>query len=435
MRRERVRKGTWMNLKCKLGYHQWVGCACTGCGQRRPHVWTNKQDACTQCGSMIEIATLAQLQAINNDLDGHYRLVSDIDASETKEWNAGNGFTPIGADSQFRGILDGGGHVVNRLHVDQSVIAGAGLVARNCGLIRNVHLKEAYIASAGVEVGGIAGCNERGTVGGCSTEGQFIGILSVGGVVGKNEGKVTNCKSAGYVGALGIAGGIAGTNERNGEIADSASSCRVCLSPVDLPPIFAKTLEGKYAGGAVGWNRNNGDIARCVAFGKVEGVTCVGGLVGSHQGYIAASSAFGDVSGQENVGGLVGETINRNSGTSTIRNCSALGAVTGHKIVGGLVGVNKCDIETSFAAGKVSGQEFCGGLIGWADKGSIVDCYCVSNSGGQPVSALGLSLESQGKTSAEMMRQSTFPGWDFEKTWQIVEDHAYPDLRCLALKG
>ena len=42
------------------------------------------------------IYNVAQLQDINENHSAHYILVNDIDASETRLWNGGKGFLPIG---------------------------------------------------------------------------------------------------------------------------------------------------------------------------------------------------------------------------------------------------------------------------------------------------------------------------------------------------
>jgi hypothetical protein len=67
-----------------------------------------------------------------------FRLTADIDASETKWWNNGRGFLPIGythenkkayASCPFRGCFDGGGHVISNLFISRKE-QGAALFAR-----------------------------------------------------------------------------------------------------------------------------------------------------------------------------------------------------------------------------------------------------------------------------------------------------------------
>ena len=57
-----------------------------------------------------QIATVEQLQSISDNLDAHFILTADIDASSTADWNDGLGFEPIGdMDPRFTGSLDGNG--------------------------------------------------------------------------------------------------------------------------------------------------------------------------------------------------------------------------------------------------------------------------------------------------------------------------------------
>lgn len=67
-----------------------------------------------------------------------FRMTADIDASETKWWNNGRGFLPIGyahenkkayASCPFRGCFDGGGHVISNLFISRKE-QGAALFAR-----------------------------------------------------------------------------------------------------------------------------------------------------------------------------------------------------------------------------------------------------------------------------------------------------------------
>ena len=85
----------------------------------------------------------------------------------------------------------------------------------------------------------------------------------------------------------------------------------------------------------------------------------VGGLAGYNTGTISASYATGSVTAANRfVGGLAG----RNYGT--ISASYATGSVTGNYHVGGLVGTNQYAISASYAAGSVTGIRIVGGLVG-----------------------------------------------------------------------
>lgn len=90
------------------------------------------------------ITTLAQLQHLPLAyLDGHFKLGADIDASETKTWNEGTGFEPIGRpiisdylemlpgdDRAFTGVFDGNGKTVSGLYINRPHEAFLGLFGK-----------------------------------------------------------------------------------------------------------------------------------------------------------------------------------------------------------------------------------------------------------------------------------------------------------------
>ncbi|MFO8051072.1 MAG: hypothetical protein R6V01_05165, partial [Thermoplasmatota archaeon] len=87
-----------------------------------------------------QISNVTHLQNMSSDLDAHYILVNDINASATRTWNWNGtdymGFVPIGNDTdtetlgfqgtEFTGSLDGRGWnitglFINRIHPDNLV--------------------------------------------------------------------------------------------------------------------------------------------------------------------------------------------------------------------------------------------------------------------------------------------------------------------------
>ena len=68
----------------------------------------------------------------------NFKMTADVDASETKFWNDGRGFLPIGyayenkkaySSFPFRGCFDGGGHIISNLFINRKG-QGAALFAR-----------------------------------------------------------------------------------------------------------------------------------------------------------------------------------------------------------------------------------------------------------------------------------------------------------------
>jgi len=59
------------------------------------------------------------------------------------------------------------------------------------------------------------------------------------------------------------------------------------------------------------------------------------------------------------------------------------------------------------------------------DRTTISNSYWDTETTGQPSSAGG----GEGKTTEEMMKQTTYSGWDFVNIWEIDEGVSYPTLR------
>ena len=236
----------------------------------------------TDDDGLIEVGSLAQLDAIRYDLDGDgsstnssaydaafpnaatglgcpsagctgYELTTNLDFDTNGDgrtdivgddyWNGGAGWEPIGtgdifsSSDVFTATFEGNGNTISGLFINRSATDYVGLfgaVAR-AGVIENLGLTD-------VDVTGGSG---------------------VGGLAGVNGGTIVSSYAAG-------------------------------------------TVSGQDAGGLVGknlWNELKGIIVASYAAGAVTG-TGVGGLVGHHSGRIITSYAAGTVTGQ-NVGGLV----------------------------------------------------------------------------------------------------------------------------------
>jgi hypothetical protein len=145
-------------------------------------------------------------------------------------------------------------------------------------------------------------------------------------------------------------------------------------------------------------------------------------LVGSNSGTVSQSSSNGNVTSGKwaYLGGLVGE----NHGTieSSYSNNEVIGVDNAE--AGGLVGENDGTIEYSYSTSQVEGSDGVGGLVA-LDYGTISDSYYDSDTSGQSDTGKGIP-----KTTAEMMQQATFEGWDFENTWEITNGDSYPKLQC-----
>ena len=160
---------------------------------------------------------------------------------------------------------------------------------------------------------------------------------------------------------------------------------------------------------------------------NVFGVDYVGILAGYVvNSTISETYVTGFVSGQHFVGGLVGSM--EADSMALISDSYADCNVDGIADVGGLVGNLGliATIESAYAVGDVQGATDIGGLVGWNNR-DLHDN--VTNSFWDAQIGPDESKGGTGKTTAEMMQQTTFTNWDFKATWAISGGNAYPYLQ------
>ena len=370
--------------------------------------------------SYMLVDTLAQLQAVETNLTGEYRLNADIDASSTATMNPVSGryagFVPIGfsgplntaSEADFMGFFDGGGHTISNLYVNRGSAPDGGLFARmgNFTLVENLNLTNANITATGGNTGAVVGFDEGGVgtiyastgpgvivtgINNVSSSGTITGYVNAGGIAGANYGSILNSHSSanvtGYQNIGGLSGqsyggnlindyatgSVTGTDYREGGLVGVSSGVgSLILNSYATGAVsgngevgglvgeFYSTLTNGYATGAVTATNSNG-------FSVVE----VGGLIGNAQGgSITNTYATGSVStsysGAYGIGGLVGFL----GANGALTNGYATGAVTAPNAaqVGGLVGWSQAgDISQSYSTGAVQGADDVGGLVGRND--------------------------------------------------------------------
>ena len=174
-------------------------------------------------------------------------------------------------------------------------------------------------------------------------------------------------------------------------------------------------VEGRtHVGSLVG--NNLGSITACYATGQVSGTGNVGGLVGAHYNSVRTSYANVRVSGRSAVGGLVG----RNLGV-VIHASYATGQVSGRSSVGGLVGYEDGNaFRTSYATGRVSGEASVGGLVGGLGSSTITASYWDTTTSGEATGDHGT-----GHTTAQLQAPTDDSGiyadWDADQ-WHFGDD-------------
>jgi filamentous hemagglutinin family protein len=239
----------------------------------------------TQVTAYQLVNSLADLNAVNNNLAGNYALGTNLTApSDTI-------YIPIGGvnGSPFTGQFDGLSHTVSGFSTAYltgnfvSVNAPLGLfsVIGAGGVVRNLGVIDSNTNGEQQPSGILAGQNEGLIVNSYSTGsvGNQAGGYS-GGLAGENDGTIERSWSSASVESFGWQGGLVGAN--TGLILQSYATGTI-----------STTIHG-IAGGLVGDNMATGVINQSYAAGSVDpnqftGAVIAGGLVASNEGTIEQS--------------------------------------------------------------------------------------------------------------------------------------------------
>jgi hypothetical protein len=335
-----------------------------------------------------QISTVLQLQEIQNHLDSHFIQTTDIDATETENWNNEEGFEPIGDDEDsFEGSYNGNGFEIQGLTINRPLEFAVGLFGYiNGGVVQNLTMQNAII-TGNERVGGLVGINE-GVIDSVAVEGTIQSDIIAGGVAGRNVGFIRNSEATIEISGQQEIGGIAGIN--SGNISNSFASATIANVESD-------------AGGFVG--RNSGRIDESYAIGFVEGTNSIGGFAGVNS-----------------TGGI-------------ITNSYSLASVTGDDTVGGFIGDNNTatEVEFSFSSGVVTGNSNTGGFIGAHSSQSALlngTYWDVDNSGFTDGIGDGPTDGLIGLETAEMngaVAETNMPAFNWENIW--ITSESYPVLQ------
>jgi len=238
------------------------------------------------------ISTPEQLQAMSAcegaaGVGKYFRLTNDIDLSsylsaDGAGYNGGEGWVPIGSSitNYFTGNFEGGGHVIKNLTINRPTTDFQGpfgyiTVSGTSGSIANLGLVDAKI-TAQQYIGALAGQNHGAAITSSYSlesapdEAFVTGTTNVGGLVGVNQGVLTNCFATGDVSGIQFVGGLVGN----------------CQNSPTLETVL---------------------LVKCFASGDVAGTGMFnGGLAGNSDVSITECHASGAVAGNEETGGLVG---------------------------------------------------------------------------------------------------------------------------------
>jgi len=172
------------------------------------------------------ITNAEELQAMEEDLSASYVLAADINATETADWNKGEGFNPIGSnpDNPFKGSLDGRDHIIIGLSITRVSEDYVGLFGATKGAeMQSIYIRDANIIGKN-HVGGGVGYFEGGEIRSMSVEGQIKGIRIVGGIAGTvYKGDLQSSRSTAHVIGSEYIGGVLGFLSTDSTVLGSAS--------------------------------------------------------------------------------------------------------------------------------------------------------------------------------------------------------------------
>ena len=219
----------------------------------------------------IEIATVEELAAINENLSGNYVLTADIDLAGV-EWTPIGAYAPSGeseeeqeipaTETAFTGTFDGQGHTISNLTINQPEGWAMGLFGcANNAQIANFTLENASVDASlmSADVVGYAYCS------------TVSGVTLIGGKVTAHAGEMS---------AEGMFGGIVG--------AGMGSMIEDCAAQADIA-----LPDGTANAGIVGGGLEMTSVVGCTATGTVTaGNDCYG--LGGVSGCGFAAEQFTD---------------------------------------------------------------------------------------------------------------------------------------------
>ena len=186
-------------------------------------------------------------------LSAHYEMTRSFDLSSVPLRENSN-WTRIGTPSGpgFVGVFNGNGNTITGIRMTttenyQGMFGDIGTL----GVVRNIGLVDIEIIGNFDNIGGIAGRNS-GRIESCYTTGSIEGNNNVGGIVGYNNvSQIENCFSTSDIEGNSFIGGIVG---------------------------------------AYLTSNNNDFVRNCFATGIIKGSIYVGGIVGNSQGSVSETS-------------------------------------------------------------------------------------------------------------------------------------------------
>jgi hypothetical protein len=310
----------------------------------------------------IKISTVAQLNAIRNNLGGHYVLEADINLTSYANWEPIGQFVPLSdapedqetpnLELAFTGVFDGNGHKISNVAIDVPTVMGVGLfgcVAGDDGVVKNLVVENVTVTGM-VLVGGVIGYGanantvEKITLQGTNTITGSYGL--VGGIVGGGFCDIKECNATANVILTGD--GVQGVGILAGGMEDS-----FIISSHASGTVTASGNGSFSIGGLAACGQEAPEIKDCTVNNVTitVGETCfmIGGLIGHvGKGYDNSDPTIIDnctvtnvtisaPASAERIGGIIGSGFyysarseyRPNPNAFIIRNSTSSGSITG----------------------------------------------------------------------------------------------------------
>lgn len=358
---------------------------------------TDNEHITTVPDGYVGIYTKDDLDNIKLNLSGKYILMNDIVFTEEDYaeggsfYNSGKGWSPIGSSSSpFRGIFNGNGYSIINIKINNPSGDYKGLFASaKEATLENISLLNAEI-SGNNYIGGICG--------------YLVG-----------QSTISNCFVSGYISGNKYVGGICGY-------------------------VFNETYNYKdYVFNTIISGNNN--------VANIVGVKNVGGIVGLSvtsetssvyyvmiYSYVNISKCVntGNISGDSNIGGILGHSYTKSNTATTntsVWNCLNVGYILSDiNYAGGIVGLNG-SCGNNLSTGIISSVGAYGPINGDSNSTGGSNYYL------NTIVSLPSNSYGTEKSHDQMIKQTTYEGWDFNTVWTMDgrEDYPYPELRDVPL--
>ena len=345
----------------------------------------------------IEIRTVADLYAVNNNPSGNYILMNDLDLTEaTTDPDSKYNYYGMGwkALNAFSGTFDGNGKTINGLTINWTSTGGAlGLFETNRGTISNLNLTNVII-----------NCSEK--------------VSSIGAIAGYNYGRINNCHV--LSGSMNVkadyVGGIIGESHSR---SDTEVGINLCSNHMIITASDSEAI-----GGIVGYMITNypqsSRASYCYNAGDIHVIS--NGTSSINAGGIAGKGLDGiytNAYGAMYSYCYVGQSYNCGNiyfdGESDIT-----------EVFGGVGGGGEeerstiyCDQCYNLGSFIQSGSDDSLTIRPIGSAGSYDNCYYLRDVFGAQSNAIGLTL-------AQFQDIDFMPKLDFKSTWILDTNAAYP---------